>query len=146
MAFVKSALAAFIASIAIQFGAQAEPTLSKLSQAEVEGAAFQRPDVRKVADGSTTALELDTLKSSDGKFESGIWKAGPEHFDYRTTGYDDNEFLYVITGSITLTSADGKIHFIGKGEAVAIPKGWKGLWDSDGYTKLWATYDPDAKP
>jgi hypothetical protein len=24
-------------------------------------------------------------------------------------------------------------------------KGWKGHWITDGYTKLWVTYDPDAK-
>jgi uncharacterized cupin superfamily protein len=145
MSVVKSALAAFAACVAIHSGALAEPALAKLSRAEVQGTAFQRPDIRKVPDGAETALELDMMRSSDGKLESGMYKVGPEHYDYRTTGYESYEFIYVITGSITLASADGKIHVVRPGEAVTIPKGWKGRWDSDGYTKLWVTYDPDAK-
>ena len=85
------------------------------------------------------------MNSSDGKFKTGMYKVGPEHYDYRTTGYESYEFIHVITGSITLTAADGKIHSVRPGEAVTIPQGWKGRWDSDGYTKLWVTYGPDAK-
>jgi uncharacterized cupin superfamily protein len=145
MSLMKSALTALAACVAIHSGALAEPALAKLSRAEVQGTAFQRPDVRKVPDGAVTALELDTMSSSDGKFDSGTYKVGPEHYDYVTTGYESYEFIYVITGSIKLTSADGKTHFVRSGEAVTIPKAWKGRWDSDGYTKLWVTYDPDAK-
>ena len=145
MSRVKSTLAAFAACVAIHSGALADPALAKLSRAEVQGAAFQRPDIRKVPDGDVIALELDTMSSTDGKFESGMYKMGPEHCDYRTTGYESYEFIYVITGSITLTSGDGKVHVVRPGEAVTIPKRWKGRWDSDGYTQLWVTYDPDAK-
>jgi uncharacterized cupin superfamily protein len=145
MLCTKSALAAVAACVAIHSGALADPALAKLSRAEVQGAAFQRPDIRKVPDGGVIALELDTLSSSDGKFVSGMYKVGPEHYDYRTTGYESYEFIYVITGLITLTPADGKVYVVRPGEAVTIPKGWKGRWDSDGYTKLWVTYDPDGK-
>ena len=145
MTLLKLALAAFAACVAIHVDALADSDVATLSQAEVQGAAFQRPDVRKVPDNDATALQLDAMKSSDGKYVSGMYKAGPEHYDFSTTGYDYYEFNYVITGSITLTSPNGKVHFIRAGEAVVIPKGWKGKWDSDGYTKLWATYDPDAK-
>jgi uncharacterized cupin superfamily protein len=142
---VRSALGALAACVAIHSGALADSALAKLSRAEVQGTAFQRSDIRKVPDGAETALELDVMRSSDGKFETGMYTVGPEHYDYRTTGYESYEFIYVITGSITLTAADGRVHLVAPGEAVTIPKGWKGRRDSDGYTKLWVTYDPDAK-
>src|ERR1700745_1895007 len=144
MLTARSSIAAFVACLAIHSGAIADPAPAKLSRTEVQGAAFARPDVRKVPDGTATALELDTMISTDKKFESGMYKVGPEHYDYRTTGYETYEFIYLITGSITLTSADST-QVIHPGEAVTIAKGWKGRWDSDGYMKLWVTYDPDAK-
>jgi hypothetical protein len=72
MSVVRSALAAFAVCVAIHSGAMAEPALAKLSRTDVQGAAFQSPDIRKVPDGAETALELDTMISSDGKFESGM--------------------------------------------------------------------------
>jgi hypothetical protein len=36
----------------------------------------------------------DTMISSDGKFESGMYKV-PEHYDYRTTGYESYEFTFM---------------------------------------------------
>jgi uncharacterized cupin superfamily protein len=145
MSYANSAVAAFLACATMTSAAMADPALATLSRTEVQGAAFQRPDIRKVPDGGATALELDTLTSNDGKFQSGMYKAGPEHNDYRTAGYESYEFIYVITGSITLTPVNGKVNVVHPGEAVTIPRGWKGRWDSDGYTKLWVTYDPDAK-
>ena len=95
--------------------------------------------MQKVTEGGTQALEVDTLLSADKKFTSGMYKAGPEHQDIKD-GYPVYEFFYVISGSITLTDAAGA-QVIQSGEAVTIPKGWKGHWDSDGYTKIWVTYE-----
>ena len=52
MSVVRSTLGAFAACVAIHSGALAESALAKLSLAEVQGTAFQRPDIRKVPDGA----------------------------------------------------------------------------------------------
>jgi uncharacterized cupin superfamily protein len=115
----------------------------KISRAEVAGAIFKSPKVQKITEGGSQALEVDTLMSADKKFTTGMYKAGPEHQDIKD-GYPDYEFFYVISGSITLTDAGGA-QTIQSGEAVTIPKGWKGHWDSDGYTKIWVTYETAPK-
>jgi uncharacterized cupin superfamily protein len=58
-------------------------------------------------------------------------------------GFPYNEFLYFISGSVTLTSSDGSVMVVHAGEAVTLPKGWTGLYDTQGYTKLYVTYNPD---
>jgi len=30
------------------------------------------------------------------------------------------------------------------GEAVSIPKEWTGIWDTDGYNKVWVIYTEDG--
>ena len=44
----------------------------------------------------------------------------------------------------TLTSSDGEVQVIDAGEAVTIPKEWTGVWDTDGYTKIWVIYSEDG--
>ena len=55
-----------------------------------------------------------------------------------------NEFFYILEGSITLTSADGTVTKINAGEAVSIPKEWTGIWDTDGYDKIWVIHSEDG--
>ena len=116
---------------------------AKISAADLRGPVFKGPLVKKVTEGGSTALEADTYTSPDKKFQTGAYQAGPEHLDIKD-GYPTDEFFYVLKGSIKLTDATG-VQVIGPGEAVTIPKGWKGRWDSDGYTKVWVTYDAAAK-
>ena len=52
--------------------------------------------------------------------------------------------MYFVEGSVTLTSADGTVQTIGPGEAVTIPKAWTGIWDTNGYTKIWVIYSDDG--
>ncbi len=117
----------------------------KISRAEVAGAIFKSPKVQKITEGGSQALEVDTLMSADKKFTTGMYKAGPEHQDIKD-GYPDYEFFYVISGSITLTDAGGA-QTIQSGEAShhLWEAGWKGHWDSDGYTKIWVTYETAPK-
>ena len=98
-----------------------------------------------IATASGVALADDHPAYISKQDVSGMYQAGAEHEDHMA-GYEDNEFIYLIKGSIKLTSADGTVIVVGPGEAATIPKGWKGHWDTGGYTKLWVTYDPDAKP
>jgi uncharacterized cupin superfamily protein len=58
--------------------------------------------------------------------------------------YGVDEFMYFLEGSVTLTSADGSVQVVKAGEAVTIPKEWTGIWETDGYTKIWVIYSHDG--
>jgi uncharacterized cupin superfamily protein len=52
--------------------------------------------------------------------------------------------MYFIEGGITLTSQDGTKQIVRAGEAVTLPKEWKGVFETDGYTKFWVIYSADG--
>jgi uncharacterized cupin superfamily protein len=52
--------------------------------------------------------------------------------------------MYFIKGSVTLTSSDGRVQSVEAGEAVTIPKEWTGIWETEGYTKIWVIYSPGS--
>jgi uncharacterized cupin superfamily protein len=114
---------------------------AKMSKADIGGKIFSRPNMKKEDhdDGNTT-LSVTTLKSSDEKFFTGMYKSGREREEYKKESYGVDEFMYFLEGSVKLTSADGAVQVINAGEAVTIPKEWMGTWESDGYTKIWVIY------
>jgi uncharacterized cupin superfamily protein len=93
-------------------------------------------------DGNTT-LDVTTFLSSDKKFGSGVYKSGAVRFEIDDP-YGVDEFMYFIEGGVTLTSADGTVHVISAGDGVTIPKEWTGVWETDGYTKIWVIYSEDG--
>ena len=123
--------------------AQALHKPDKLSKDDIAGAAFDRPGVTEKRRGSNTTLDITSLKSSDGKFASGMYKSGKSHFVV-DDAYGVDEFMYFIEGGVTLTSSDGTVQEIHAGEAVTLPKEWTGTWDTDGYTKIWVIYSEDG--
>jgi uncharacterized cupin superfamily protein len=74
---------------------------------------------------------------------AGLCKAGAS--DTAIDSYPTDEFCYFLSGSVTLTSDDGTALVLKAGEAVAIPRGWKGRWTTPGYTKYYVVYDEKAK-
>jgi uncharacterized cupin superfamily protein len=95
-------------------------------------------------DGPATDVLL--ARSKNGRVESGLYSAGPSEQDIDS--YPEDEFMYFIEGSVTLTSADGTVLTIKAGDGAAIPKGWKGHWSTPGYKKYYVTYESGklAKP
>ena len=116
---------------------------AKLSAADLEGGAFAYPTTVVTGEGDTEILDFTSLKSSDGKFASGMYQAGPQIFDI-TEPYGVDEFMFFLEGSVTLTSADGVVTTINAGEAVTIPKEWMGRWETEGYRKIWVIYSEDG--
>lgn len=114
-----------------------------ISKADMAGAIFERPDVTETERGGNTTLDVTTLESSDGRFASGMYKSGPSRFELDEP-YGVDEFMYFIEGGVTLTSPDGTVHEIDAGEAVTIPREWQGVWETDGYTKIWVIYSADG--
>lgn len=115
---------------------------SKMSKDEVAGKIFERPGMITEESG---ALDVRTMLSSDRKFDTGMYKAGPSRFE-STEPYGVDEFMYFLKGSVTLTSSDGSVQTINAGEAVTIPKEWIGIWETGGYEKIYVIYYPEAVP
>ena len=122
--------------------AESQRTLlpAELSQAEIAGAIFERPDMTRThhEDGHVT-LDVTSLVSSDQKFSSGMYKSGKTRLEV-TEPYGVDEFMYFLEGSVTLTSSDGSVQTIDAGEGVTIAKEWTGIWETDGYIKIWVIY------
>lgn len=131
-----------IAAVALSQNGAVKP--AKISRADIGGDIFDRPDMlRTEHDNGNVTLDVTTLLSSDGKLGSGMYRSGKVRFEIDEP-YGVDEFMYFLEGSVTLTSSDGSVQVIGPGEAVTIPKEWTGVWDTDGYTKIWVIYSADG--
>lgn len=85
---------------------------------------------------------VEMLASKDKKLSAGIYSSTATRSEIEA--YGEDEFMYFIAGGVTLTSADGTVTEIKAGDGVTIPKGWKGVWDTQGYTKYYVTYEPEG--
>lgn len=132
--------ASFLAGVVVAAGSM-QP--QKMGAADISGGIFERDDmVETAADGNTT-LDVTSFLSSDGRFGSGMYRSGAVRYDI-SEPYGVDEFMYFLEGGVTLTSSDGAVAKIGAGEAVTIPKEWTGVWETDGYTKIWVIYSADG--
>ena len=118
---------------------------AKVSKEDMSGSIFSRPDMVEMERYGTNTLDVVTLMSSDGKFASGVYKAGKHRAEYTVEEpYGVDEFLYMVEGRMTLTSVDDTVQEIGKGDAVTIPREWAGVIDTDGFLQLWVIYSEDG--
>lgn len=127
------------------FAADQEVVLpAKMSVTDIGGAIFEREDITQQTheDGHVTQ-DVTSLLSSDKKFASGMYTSGKTR-SVINEPYGVDEFMYFLSGGVTLTSSDGTVHKIGAGEAVTIPKEWTGIWDTEGYSKIWVIYSADG--
>ena len=117
---------------------------AKLSSTELAGYAFKNPNTIVTETPTGKIHDLTSLKSSDGKFASGMYSAGKSRFDI-TEPYGVDEFMFFLEGSVTLTSDDGTQITVNAGEAVTIPKEWTGVWETEGYRKIWVIYSASGE-
>ena len=116
----------------------------KMSRADIAGKIFDRPETLSSEDqDGSEILDITSLLSSDGRFASGMYRAGKSRWEI-SEPFGVVEFMYFLEGSVTLTSTDGTRQVIEAGEAVTIPKEWTGTWETDGYTKIWVIYSQDG--
>lgn len=103
--------------------------------------AFEQPGTKRSTLAGTedevAVLDHEAFRTADGKFDAGVYAvAGPHRFEIKD-GYGVDEFFYFLEGGVTLTSVDGTRTEVGVGEAVVVPKGWRGTWESPGYKKIY---------
>ena len=135
-----------IAAAAVAISAQHKTAVvpAKISKEDLSGKIFEREDMLEIKhESGNVTLDVTTLLSSDKKFASGMYRSGKSNFE-TTDPYGVDEFMYFLEGSVKLTSSDGTVQTINAGEAVTIPKEWTGIWDTEGYTKIWVIYSEDG--
>jgi uncharacterized cupin superfamily protein len=73
----------------------------------------------------THGLTMWTGPEDSGQ-ETGIWQctAGPSYWVQ-----EENEFIYILSGSLTVTPDGGKPATFGAGDCAMFPRGWRGTWD-----------------
>jgi uncharacterized cupin superfamily protein len=135
---------AIILSGALYAGHHETVKPAKMSTDDIAGGIFDRPDMLETNhENGNTTLDVTSLLSSDKKFASGMYKSDKVRIEVDEP-YGVDEFMYFLEGSVTLTSSDGSMQVIDAGEAVTIPKEWTGIWETDGYTKIWVIYSADG--
>jgi uncharacterized cupin superfamily protein len=138
------AVVAFSSPAVAQVSAGTPPAASQTARpfkiAASDPAALTTPDVQSETIDGHVIKDRVMGASQDKHFKSGIssFQGGQGSID----SYPVDEFMYFIKGGVTLTSADGTALQVRAGEAVYVPKGWKGTWDAKtGYTKFYVVYD-----
>jgi len=66
------------------------------------------------------------LWKGEGGAEAGVWECTPGPSRWVQ---DENEFAYIISGSVTVTPDGGEPARLGPGGSLFVPKGWTGTWD-----------------
>lgn len=115
---------------------------SKISKEDLTGKIFEHPDMITTHNGGGTQLDVRTFLSSDKKFDTGRFKAGAGRMEI-TEPYGVDEFMFFLEGSVKLTSSDGTVQVINAGEAVTVSKEWTGIWETEGYSKIYVIYYPE---
>ncbi|MDH3520941.1 MAG: cupin domain-containing protein [Myxococcales bacterium] len=118
----------------------------KLSREQIAGAVFEdfAPVVaaHERGDQTWTTHDVEAFVSSDRKFDAGIYRSEPVRAEIDQP-YGVDEFMYFLEGGVILTSLDGSQLTIGPGDAVMIPKEWRGVWDTpEGYLKIYVIHSP----
>lgn len=139
-----SSLKTLSLSCVLAAGAQAsEIQLPAVMNAEdISGKIFQRPTLEITERKNGQVLDVVSLLSSDKKFVSGMYQAPAGRFEI-TEPYGVDEYMHFLKGSVTLTSSDGTVTVIKAGDSVTLPKEWTGIWETEGYTKIYVIYSPD---
>jgi ethanolamine utilization protein EutQ len=99
---------------------------------------MQSPAATKKTTEIRTTTSVPMFKSQDQKFSSGLFSSSAGYAEFES--YAGDEFCYFVSGEATITSADGSVLKLKAGDAITIPKGWKGRWDTTGYTKYYVSY------
>ena len=131
-----------LASMAASISAAEAVHPVKMSKAQLAGGIFEDYEpVVSTHDGNTTH-DVEVFRSSNDLFDAGMYRSGKVRYDI-TEPYGVDEYMHFLEGGVTLTSADGTVTEILAGDSVVIPKEWTGVWETDGYMKIYVIYSPD---
>lgn len=126
------------------FGTHANDSLQPavINAADINGNIFQRANLEVSQRENGEVLDVVSLLSSDKKFVTGMYQAPAGRFEIKDA-YGVDEYMHFLKGSVTLTSSDGTVTVINAGDSVTLPKEWTGIWETEGYTKIYVIYSAD---
>ncbi len=82
--------------------------------------------------------------NAQGNVTAGVWECSPFKEDYDPYGVD--EFCAVLSGSVTITNADGHAETFGPGDSFVMPQDFKGTWHvTETLRKFWMIVAPPSK-
>jgi len=115
----------------------------RMSQAQIAGGIFEDYEpVVATHDGNTTH-DVEVFLSSNKQFDTGMYRSGKVRAEINEP-YGVNEYMHFLEGGVVLTSSDGTVTEVNAGDSVVIPAEWTGIWDTQGYTKIYVIYSPDG--
>lgn len=77
--------------------------------------------------GNQQEAATELWSSADGLTEIGVWECTPGTFTADRS--KSAEFCHILSGSATLTNADGSgERTVKAGDLLVLPLGWKGVW------------------
>ena len=82
--------------------------------------------------------------SPDGALEIGVWECTPGQFTADRS--KAAEFCHFLQGRIVMTHLDGTRRELGPGDAIMLPRGWKGTWEIVEHTRKIYAFLADTRP
>jgi uncharacterized cupin superfamily protein len=136
---------AFCACLGIATAAAAADAVHpvRVSQAQVAGKIFEDYTPVVKTEGGNTTHDVEVFLSKDRQFDAGMYRSGKVRAEI-TAPYGVNEYMHFLEGGVTLTSSDGTVTEVRAGDSVVIPADWTGIWDTEGYTKIYVIYSPEG--
>ena len=90
----------------------------------------QYADPKKIIGEMPVETGFNFFTNSAGNLNAGVWEATPCKDHTGPDGYGVDECMYVLSGSVTMTSDDGESVTVKAGEAFIVPKEWVGSWEN----------------
>jgi uncharacterized cupin superfamily protein len=115
---------------------------TKMSKEQIAGRIFEDYEPVVSEHNGNTTHDVEVFRTESGLFDAGMYRSGKVRAEI-TEPYGVHEYMHFLEGGVTLTSSDGTVTEIGAGDSVVIPADWTGVWDTDGYTKIYVIYSPD---
>ena len=115
----------------------------KMSKEQIAGKIFEDYEPLVHERNGNTTRDVEVFRTKNGQFDAGMYTSGKVRFETNEP-YGVNEYMHFLEGGVTLTSSDGTVTEVRAGDSVVIPAEWTGVWDTDGYTKIYVIYSPDG--
>lgn len=115
----------------------------RMDAAQIAGGIFQDYEAVVAERNGNTTHDVEVFRSSDQQFDAGMYRSGKVRAEINEP-YGVNEYMHFLEGGVTLTSSDGTVTEVSAGDSVVIPREWTGVWDTEGYTKIYVIYSPDG--
>jgi len=115
----------------------------KMSKAQIAGDIFKDYEPVVAEHNGNTTHDVEVFLSPKKEFDAGMYRSGKVRAEIKEP-YGVHEYMHFIEGGVTLTSSDGTVTEINAGDSVIIPADFTGVWDTEGYTKIYVIYSPDG--